>query len=120
MALVEAVLERKLDSLTLPLALVLPGGRRLGAADAAVTLRLRELGPLAHIASGAVGKVAQDYVEGRLDFDGSVRDLVQIGAQMVGTDPTRASACVGSVPTICAAICTRSRTLPSKSSRPST
>ena len=90
MALVEAVLERKLNSLTLPLALVLPGGRRLGAADAAVTLRLRELGPLAHVASGAVGKVAQDYVEGRLDFDGSVRDLVQIGAQMVGTDPTRA------------------------------
>ena len=90
MAVVEAALERKLGSLTLPLALVLPGGRRIGAADAAVTIRLRELGPLAHIASGAVGRVAQDYVEGRLDFDGSARDLVQIGAQLVGTDPTRA------------------------------
>jgi cyclopropane-fatty-acyl-phospholipid synthase len=92
MAVVDAVLERKLDHLTLPLALVLPGGRRIGAADAAVTMRLRELGPLAHIASGAVGKVAQDYVEGRLDFDGRVRDLMQIASQLVGTDPTRAEA----------------------------
>jgi cyclopropane-fatty-acyl-phospholipid synthase len=92
MPVVDAVLERKLESLTLPLALVLPGGRRLGASDAPVTLRLRELGPLAHLASGDIGRVAQDYVEGRLDFDGSVRDLVQIAAQMVGTDPTRGDA----------------------------
>jgi cyclopropane-fatty-acyl-phospholipid synthase len=92
MPVVDAVLERKLDSLTLPMALVLPGGRRMGPADAAVTVRLKELGLLAHIASGAVGRVAQDYVEGRLDFDGSVRDLVQIAAQMVGTDPTHAEA----------------------------
>jgi cyclopropane-fatty-acyl-phospholipid synthase len=90
MTVVEAVLERKLDSLTLPLALVLPDGRRIGAADAAVTIRLKEFGPLAHIASGAVGRVAQDYVEGRIDFDGSVRDLVRIAAQIVGTDPTHA------------------------------
>ena len=92
MPIVEAVLERKLDSLTLALALVLPGGRRIGAADAAVTLRLHELGPLVHIASGAVGRIAQDYVEGRLDFDGSVRDLVRIAAQLVGTDPSHAPA----------------------------
>ena len=90
MAVIDAGLERKLDALTLPLAVVLPGGHRVGVADAAVTIRLRELSPLAHIAAGSLGKVAQDYVEGRLDFDGSVRDLVQIGAQLVGTNPTYA------------------------------
>jgi cyclopropane-fatty-acyl-phospholipid synthase len=46
---------------------------------------------LAHIAAGEVGKVAQDYVEDRLDFDGSVRDLMVIAAQMIGTDPTQDS-----------------------------
>ena len=92
MAVVDAVLEQKLDALKLPLALVLPGGNRIGASDAAVTIRLRELSPIAHIAAGALGKVAQDYVEGRLDFDGSVRDLVQIGAQLVDTNPTHAKA----------------------------
>ncbi|MEO6030444.1 MAG: class I SAM-dependent methyltransferase [Burkholderiaceae bacterium] len=88
------MLERKLDALAVPLALVLPDGHRVGPADAAVVLQLKELGPLAHIAAGEVGRVAEDYVEGRLDFSGSVRDLMAVAAQMVDDDPTqdRASA----------------------------
>jgi cyclopropane-fatty-acyl-phospholipid synthase len=89
MAVMEALVEQKLDSLSLPLALVFPGGRRVGPADAAVTLRLRDLAPLASIASGQIGQVGQAYVEGRLDFDGSMRDLMAIGWQLVGDDPTR-------------------------------
>ena len=89
MAVVDALIEQKLETLTLPLALVLPGGRRIGSADAAVTLRLKDYRPLAALASGQVGKIGQDYVEGRLDFDGSVRDLMAIGWQMIGDDPTR-------------------------------
>ncbi len=89
MAVVEALLEQRLDTLELPLALVLPGGRRIGAANAAVTLRLKDLGPLASIATGQIGKVGEDYVEGRLDFDGSMRDLMAIAWQLIGNDPTR-------------------------------
>jgi len=88
MSVIDALLERKLASLTLPLALVLPDGHRAGPPDAAVTLRLKDLGTLAHIATGEIGKVAQDYVEGRIDFSGSVRDLMMIATQMIGTDPT--------------------------------
>ena len=91
MKVMDSLLEHKLDGLTLPLAVVLPDGHRLGAADAAITIRLKQLAPLAHIAAGEVGKVAQDYVEDRLDFDGSVRDLMVIAAQMIGTDPTQDS-----------------------------
>jgi cyclopropane-fatty-acyl-phospholipid synthase len=89
MAIVDAALERKLEQLTVPLALKMPDGRRLGPADAAVTIRLKQLSPLVHIAAGEVGKVAQDYVEDRLDFDGSVRDLMKIATQMIATDPTQ-------------------------------
>ena len=89
MAVVDALLERKLASLTLPLALRLPGGKRVGREDAAVTLHLNDAGTLAHIASGEVGRVAQDYVEGRLEVSGSLRDLMAIAAEMVGDDPTR-------------------------------
>ena len=89
MKVMDGLLERKLEGLTLPLAVVLPDGQRLGAADAAITIRLKQLSSLAHIAAGEVGKVAQDYVEDKLDFDGSVRDLMEIAAQMIGTDPTR-------------------------------
>lgn len=92
MSVIDALLERKLASLTLPLALVLPDGHRAGPPDAAVTLRLKDLGALAHIATGEIGKVAQDYVEGRIDFSGSVRDLMTIATQMIGTDPTHSGA----------------------------
>ena len=87
MKVMDSLLERKLDGLTLPLAVVLPDGHRIGAADAAITIRLKQLSPLAHIAAGEVGKVAQDYVEGKLDFDGSVRHLMEIAAQLLDTDP---------------------------------
>lgn len=83
-----ALLERKLDGLTLPLALVLPDGHRIGVRDAAITMRLKHMASLVHIAAGEVGKVAQDYVEDRLDFDGSVRDLMVIASQLIATDPT--------------------------------
>ena len=89
MAVVEALLEQRLGTLELPLALVLPGGRRIGKADAAVTLRLKDLSPLASIATGQIGKVGEDYVEGRIDFDGSMRDLMAIAWQLIGDDPTR-------------------------------
>jgi len=92
MSVIDALLERKLASLTLPLALVLPDGHRAGPPDAAVTLRLTDFGTLAHIATGEIGKVAQDYVEGRIEFSGSVRDLMSIATQMIGTDPTHSGA----------------------------
>ena len=92
MGAIDALLEHKLASVTLPLAVVLPNGRRIGAPDAAVCLRLAELTPLAHLAAGQVGRLAQDHVEGRLDFDGSVRDLMAIAAQLVAADPTEGAA----------------------------
>ena len=91
MAMIDSLLERKLEGLSLPLAVVLPDGHRVGGAKAAITIRLRQISALAHIAAGEVGKVAQDYVEGKLDFDGSVRDLMQIASQMIAADPTQDS-----------------------------
>ena len=86
--LATAALEQRLERLTPPLAIVLPGGRRLGPSGAAVTLRLNELSPLAHLATGQVGKVGEDYVEGRLDFDGGMREFMAIAAEMLSGDPT--------------------------------
>jgi cyclopropane-fatty-acyl-phospholipid synthase len=89
MPTVDSILGRKLEQLSVPLALVLPDGRSVGPPDAAVTMRLKQWSSLAHIAAGEVGKVAQDYVEDRLDFSGSVRDLMQIATQIIATDPTQ-------------------------------
>jgi len=90
MSAITSLLERKLESMQVPLAVELPAGQRVGARDARVTLRLRELSPLVKIATGQVGQVAEDHVEGRLDVDGTMRDLMLIAAQMIAEDPTRA------------------------------
>ena len=89
MSLVDALLTQKVAAVSPPLAILLPDGKRIGPAQAAVTIRLKQLSPLAHIAAGEVGKVAQDYVEDRLDFSGSIRDLMRIATQMIGGDPTQ-------------------------------
>lgn len=84
-----SLLERKLEAMGLPLAVELPAGQRLGAPDARVTLRLRDLSALARLAAGQVGHVARDHVEGKLELDGPMRDVMDIAARMIGEDPTR-------------------------------
>ncbi len=92
MSAIAVALEERLGSLSLPIAVVLPGGRRIGRQDASVTLRLKELAPLAHLATGQVGKVGEDYVEGRVDFEGNVRELMAAAAALMRSDPTQPQA----------------------------
>ncbi|MEP7302910.1 MAG: class I SAM-dependent methyltransferase [Caldimonas sp.] len=89
-----AALEHRLGKLTPSLAVVLPGGRRIGSTDAAVTLRLNELSPFTHLVTGQIGKVGEDYVEGRLDFDGNMRDLMTLAAELMASDPTEVAVVV--------------------------
>jgi cyclopropane-fatty-acyl-phospholipid synthase len=89
MSAIAGALEQRLGSLSLPLAVILPGGRRIGKKDAAVTLRLNDLSPLTHLVTGQVGKVGQDYVEGKLDLDGGMRELMAAAAELMPGDPTQ-------------------------------
>ncbi len=73
-------------------AVVLPGGQRLGAHDARVSLRLASLRSLAHLATGQVGRLAEDYVEGRAEIEGAMRDVIAVAAALVHVDPTAAGA----------------------------
>ena len=96
MSTLELLVAQRLGTLDAPptapaLALVLPGGRRIGPADAPVTLRLASLAPLAHVAAGQVGRLAEDYVEGRIDIEGAMRPVIDVAARLVRDDPTRAA-----------------------------
>jgi cyclopropane-fatty-acyl-phospholipid synthase len=91
MSAIAGALEQRLGSLSLPIAVILPGGRRIGRKDAAVTLRLHDLSPLTHLIMGEVGKVGQDYVEGKLDLDGGMRELMAAAAELMPGDPTQPS-----------------------------
>jgi len=85
----ESLLERKLASIVPPLSVQLPSGKRFGPDNAAVRITLRELSALAHLATGQVGRVAEDYVEGRVEIDGALRDVTSVASQLLDTDPTR-------------------------------
>jgi cyclopropane-fatty-acyl-phospholipid synthase len=86
---IEYLVERKFASFQISTAIELPGGRRIGPAQAQVVLKLAELSPLLHLATGQIGRVAADYVERRLDIEGHMRDVMSVAAQMVPNDPTQ-------------------------------
>ena len=92
MPAIAGALAHRLDSLSFPIAVVLPGGRTIGRRDARVTLRLNELSPMAHLATGQVGKVGEDYVEGRVEVEGSMRELMAAAAELMRGEPTEPAA----------------------------
>jgi len=87
---VQGRLDELRESAVPPLGLTLPGGRHLGPRDAAVQLRLNSLSPLVHLAAGNIGRLAEDYVEGRIEIRGPMRAVVDVAGALVRADPTSA------------------------------
>lgn len=82
--------EQRLAALPLPCAVQLPGGRLIGPAQATLRLVVRDMRALMHLAQGAIGRLAEDYVEGRLEIEGRLRDLMAAAPALLGGDPTAA------------------------------
>ena len=70
------------------LALRLPSGDRLGKPNARVRVDLAQWSPLVHVVAGRVGALAQDWVEGRIELHGSLRDIAAAAAGLVEGDPS--------------------------------
>jgi cyclopropane-fatty-acyl-phospholipid synthase len=60
-----------------------------------VRIELADWAPLAHLAAGRIGDLAQDWVEGRIELHGTMRDITAVAAGLVGGDPTAAYAAPG-------------------------
>src|SRR5690606_20559958 len=80
-----------LATLPLPVRLTLPDGNSVGASDAAVHLTVHETSTLANLAAGQVGTMGEDYVEGKFDVDGSMRDLMKVAAAILPQSPVDAA-----------------------------
>ncbi|QFG38179.1 cyclopropane-fatty-acyl-phospholipid synthase [Paracoccus pantotrophus] len=83
MPALEALIERKLQQLSVPLAVRLPSGRQLGPPDARVTIAFKDMGALAPLASARLGRLGDEIVRGRARIEGSMRDLMRIVAALV-------------------------------------
>lgn len=80
-------LSTRLAPLPRELALEWPGGR-MGPDTAPVRLKLRDRRSLAWLARGRIGDIADAYVRGELDIEGSPSDVMALAAALVG-DPVK-------------------------------
>ncbi|MGE8655748.1 MAG: class I SAM-dependent methyltransferase [Achromobacter sp.] len=86
-----SVVERKLQALPVAVQLVLPDGAVLGARDPRVRFVTHDKTALAHLAEGAVGVLGQDYVEGRIDIEGAMRDVMAAASALLPGSPVDAA-----------------------------
>ena len=87
MTAISAWVDTRLSRLPRSLTIEWPGGRA-GAAMAQVRLKAKEWRTLAWLASGQVGPLAEAYVDGRLEIEGALDDVMAVAAALVG-DPVK-------------------------------
>jgi len=86
-----SLVERKLQSLPVAVQLTLPDGARVGDANAAVRFTVHDRASLARLAAGEVGVLGEDYVEGRIDIDGTMRDVMTVATALLPSSPVDAA-----------------------------
>jgi cyclopropane-fatty-acyl-phospholipid synthase len=84
-----AQVQNQLQALPVPVGLVLPDGQRISAAGARLQLHVKEWASMARLAAGQIGSLAEDYVEGRIELDGSLRELMAVAAAVLPGSPTQ-------------------------------
>ena len=86
-----ALVEKMLVTLPLNLQLILPDGRRAGSPEAEVTFVIRQNKVLMHLAKGDVGLLGEDFVEGRCEIKGSMRQMMAVAASILPGSPVEAA-----------------------------
>ncbi|MDH6147311.1 MULTISPECIES: class I SAM-dependent methyltransferase [Paraburkholderia] len=81
--------EQQIASLPLPCSVSLPDGERIGAAQPQLSFVIRDMRALWHLTQGAIGRLAEDYVEGRLEIEGDMQDLMATAPALLRQDPTQ-------------------------------
>lgn len=81
--------EQQIASLPLPCSLRLPDGERIGAAQPRLSFVIRDMRALLHLTQGAIGRLAEDYVEGRIEIEGDMHDLMATAPALLRHDPTQ-------------------------------
>jgi cyclopropane-fatty-acyl-phospholipid synthase len=83
--------ERKLQSISIPVQLEMPDGTKVGSSNPKVRFAARSKTALAHLAAGEVGVLGQDFVEGRVDIEGNMHDVMRAAAELLPDSPVDAA-----------------------------
>ena len=65
----------------------LPHGQLMGAANAAVKLTFSSWSSIARLKAGQIGALAEDYVEGKLQLEGAMRDVMRAVTRLLPGNP---------------------------------
>ncbi|WP_094844521.1 class I SAM-dependent methyltransferase [Bordetella genomosp. 11] len=84
-----SAVERKLESVSIPVQLEMPDGTKVGSPNPKVKFTARSKAALAHLAAGEVGVLGQDYVEGLVDIQGNMHDVMAAAAQLLPDSPVQ-------------------------------
>ena len=68
-------------------ALQLPQGQRVGDANALVKLSFSRWSSIARLKAGQIGALAEDYVEGKLQIEGAMRDVMRAVTKLLPGNP---------------------------------
>ncbi|MEO7400444.1 MAG: class I SAM-dependent methyltransferase [Polaromonas sp.] len=79
----------QVPSLPAGIALQLPQGQRVGAADAPVKLSFSSWSSIARLKAGQIGALAEDYVEGKLQLEGAMRDVMRAVTRLLPGNPVQ-------------------------------
>jgi len=80
-------IESQLSSLRVPITLKLPDGRQVAKPGSRVTLAFKEWSALAKLATRQVGAIGEAYVEGRVQIEGAMRDLIDAAVGLLPDNP---------------------------------
>lgn len=71
------------------IALQLPQGQEVGASDALVRLSFSKWSSIARLKAGQIGALAEDYVEGKLQLEGAMRDVMRAMLKLLPGNPVQ-------------------------------
>ena len=87
-----AALERRLAALPVSVTVDLPSGQRIGPEHAQVRVTLRSPAAFMALAQGQIGSLGAAVVEGWVDLQGSMRNVMAVANGLLQTDPLRGNA----------------------------
>ncbi|WP_077002186.1 cyclopropane-fatty-acyl-phospholipid synthase family protein [Variovorax sp. KK3] len=82
-------IESQLSSLQVPVTLQLPDGRQFGRPGSRVTLAFTEWSALAKLAARQLGALGEAYVEGKVQIQGAMRDLIDVTVGLLPHNPAQ-------------------------------
>lgn len=81
-------IDKKIASIPIPVRVTLPDGTHLGSPNYKVAISFGDHKTIAHLVAGNIGYLGQAYVEGRVQLEGTMRDVMTAASSLLSGSPS--------------------------------